>query len=344
MKNNLLSPNNSAYCGSKEIPIRAVAVLGTGSIGYRHLNVLRSIGVKPIAVPIRQERRSELEAEGWVCATSLAAAVELGAEAVVIATDTARHIADLKEAVMHCLPVMVEKPLAASVANAVELHQVAIKYREKIVIGCPLRFDLGLAALRENLSEIGQIHSVQIECRSYLPDWRPGRDYRQGYWARAEEGGVLRDLIHEVDYGLWLFGKPVGIFGTLKAGSSLHIESEEAAQAIWIYENGLTLSIGLDYLTRKSRRSIIALGQSGEMEYDFITKKMRIATCGKNMNEQTFPSYPNDNYMRQMREFLLIACGGSSTQICSLNEGLTGLMVCDAWRDSAENLKCVLLS
>ena len=344
MKNNLLPPNHSAYRGSKEIPIRAVAVLGTGSIGYRHLNVLRSIGVKPIAISIRNERRLELEAEGWVCAASLAAAVELGAEAVVIATDTVRHIADLKEAIMHYLPVMVEKPLATSAANAFELNQVAIEHREKIVIGCDLRFDLGIVSLRERLSEIGQIHSIQIECRSYLPEWRPGRDHRQGYWARAEEGGVLRDLIHEVDYGLWLFGKPVGILGTLKAGSTLTIESDESAQAIWIYENGSTLSIGLDYLTRNARRSIIAFGQSGEIEYNLITKKLRIATSGKSIEEHAFPSNPNDNFIRQMREFLLIAGGSSSAQICSLNDGLTALMLCDAWRDSAQTLKTVSLS
>jgi predicted dehydrogenase len=339
--NHLLNTGN--YCVSNEISIHSVAVLGTGSIGYRHLNVLRSIGVKPIAISIRNERRLELEAEGWLCATSLASAVELGAQAVVIATDTARHVDDLEAAINHSLPILVEKPLAASATIAVKLNQLPQENKEKIVVGCPLRFDLGIVAFRDRLLEIGQVHSIQIECRSYLPDWRPGRDHREGYWARAEEGGVLRDLIHEVDYGLWLFGKPVGIFGTLKAGTTLHIESDESAQAIWIYENGLTLSIGLDYLTRKSRRSITALGHAGEMEYDFITKKLRILTCGKNIIEQSFPSYPNDNYIRQMREFLLIACGGSSTQICSLNEGLIGLKLCDAWRDSAQNLKYVPL-
>ncbi len=36
--------------------------------------------------------------------------------------------------------------------------------------------------------------------QSWLPDWRPDRDYRESYSARLDEGGVLRDLVHEIDY------------------------------------------------------------------------------------------------------------------------------------------------
>ena len=52
--------------------------------------------------------------------------------------------------------------------------------------------------------------AVRVECQSWLPYWRPERDYRESYSARADEGGVLRDLVHELDYAIWAFGGPVG--------------------------------------------------------------------------------------------------------------------------------------
>ena len=43
---------------------------------------------------------------------------------------------------------------------------------------------------------------------SYLPGWRPGTDYRQSYSAqRRLGGGVLLDVIHEVDYAAWVLGR-----------------------------------------------------------------------------------------------------------------------------------------
>ena len=40
-----------------------------------------------------------------------------------------------------------------------------------------------------------------------IRDWRPGRDHRTTASATQQAGGgVLRDLSHELDYLLWLFG------------------------------------------------------------------------------------------------------------------------------------------
>ena len=50
--------------------------------------------------------------------------------------------------------------------------------------------------------------SAHVSCQSWLPDWRPGRDYRESYSARADEGGALRDLVPELDYATALLGRP----------------------------------------------------------------------------------------------------------------------------------------
>ena len=55
-----------------------------------------------------------------------------------------------------------------------------------------------ISGLGSNLSpEVGQ----------YLPDWRPGTDYKSGVSAQKDlGGGALLELSHELDYLQWFFG------------------------------------------------------------------------------------------------------------------------------------------
>ena len=86
--------------------------------------------------------------------------------------------------------------------------------------------------------------------RWFFPDWRPNRDYRRSYSSRAEDGGVLRDLIHEIDYAVWLFGRPQSVFAKLFNLGRLGIEAEETVDLYWQAMAGYGISIHLDYLSR----------------------------------------------------------------------------------------------
>ena len=205
----------------------AVVVLGTGSVGYRHLSVLRSLGRKCIAVPVRPDRARTLSAEGWEVAGSLDESASMGARAAVIATDTHRHVPDTQHALRLGLDVLCEKPLAEDAVAASRLPGLPEESRPRLFVAYCLRFDEGLSAFCARLGSIGKIHSVRIECRSFLPEWQPHRDYRESYSARALEGGVLRDMSHEVDYACWLFGIPGAVSGTIGNTGRLGIESEE---------------------------------------------------------------------------------------------------------------------
>lgn len=311
------------------------SVIGTGSIGYRHMQVLRSLGVPVIAVPIREGRRLDLESDGWPVAGSLSEARQAGATFAVIATDTRRHVADAEEALRAGLHVLVEKPMAVSASEAKHLPRLAAERSLGLFIGCNLRFNPGLATLRQRLGEIGAVHAARIECRSYLPDWRPNRDYRESYSACADEGGVLRDLIHEIDYALWLFGVPERVCGTFQNFSRLGIQSEEAAEGQWVSSSGALVSIGLDYLSRHATRFVRAYGDKGEIAYDFSAQRLSLQKQGAQPQETIFASDSNGTYVLQIKEFLNIVSGGSPSYIASAEEGVNGLAVCDAWRRSA---------
>jgi len=285
---------------------------------------------------MREARRLELQSQGWHCARSVQEATQAGATIAVVATDTRRHAADAEEALRARLHVLLEKPMAPSAHQAKHLPGLAAEHGVGLFIGCPLRFDPGLGIVRQRLGEIGAIHAVQIECRSYLPDWRPNRDYRQAYSALANEGGVLRDLIHEVDYALWLFGMPRQVFGRLSNLGRLGIQSEEIAEGQWITPSGVHMAMGLDYLSRHPRRSLCIYGDQGEMEYDFVNRKLKLHRAGATPEAITFPRAADDIHIQQMREFLHIASSGVPHLIASAEDGMNALAVCDAWHQSAK--------
>lgn len=316
---------------------RIVLVRGTGSIGMRHIESVRALGHRVIAVPARASRCAELESLGLEVSSSMREAVDLGATAAIIATDTGRHVEDATEALALGCKVLVEKPLAPSASETRWLIERASAKRDVFVAYC-LRFHSGMRLFRERLHEIGEVQSVRIVCQSYLPSWRPTRDYRESYSARAEEGGVLRDLSHEIDYGLWLFGAPTRMSAMIHRDSRLGIEAEEAADLSWYTRSGAAVSVRLDYITHRSRRSMLAQGTRGEIEWDAIANTVRL--CPAHGRETIFDvDHDRDRMMQSQAAAFLRAMAsddGASGDVCTLAEGVRVVQLCDAARRSSE--------
>jgi predicted dehydrogenase len=313
-----------------------VAVLGTGSIGIRHLIVLRdSLRVPTVAIPIRANRTLELKSQGFTVWATLEEAVAKGVGLTIIATDTGRHLADTRTALSLNCNVLVEKPLAATTAGLGQLAALAREKRRRLFVACNLRFDRSLLLFRQRLPEVGSLHGVRIECQSYLPDWRPGHDYRQSYCARAVEGGVLLDLVHEIDYAVWLFGVPSRVFARLGNTGRLAIQSEETADLYWETPSTAGLAIRLDYLSRRTHRTIRAYGEFGEIEWDGVAQTVMLNLVGQRTEQLSSPHARDDIMADQATAFLRAVRGGDPGTLATLEEGAITISICDAARRSS---------
>lgn len=317
-------------------PLR-VAVLGTGSAGARHLRVLQQMpGIEPIAVPLRPSRLAELARAGYATAPDVPAAAALGARLGIVATDSGRHHEDVQAAAEQGLDVLVEKPLAVDAGSAAVLCRRMQELGRKLFVGCVLRFSEPLNAFRDRLGRIGDVHSVRIESQSYLPDWRPARRYEESYSARADEGGVLRDLIHEIDYAGWLFGWPTALHGQVRNLGRLGIKADEAADLAWETATGCAVTVRLDYLTRPPRRRMLACGERGTLEYDGISGTVTLALDGA--PERIESSQTRDEVFRaQDHAFIAARTGAADPRLATGADGLHALAVCDAARRSSQS-------
>ncbi|MDO8527417.1 MAG: Gfo/Idh/MocA family oxidoreductase [Deltaproteobacteria bacterium] len=320
-------------------PIK-IAVYGTGSIGMRHLEVLKSMeGIEPIAISKRPGRFKNLEDMGYKTAPDLESAARLGVELCIVATDTACHLQDGLCALELGMDVLMEKPLAKNSLEGADLLKASKKMKKKIFVGCVLRQAQALNIFCEKLPQVGKIHSVHIECQSYLPDWRKDHPYRDSYSARKEEGGVLRDLIHEIDYAGSIFGWPEKLEGHLANLGVLGIEAEERADLRWETKEGVSVLICLDYLTRVPRRKMRACGEKGTITWDGIQKTVLLTIIHQDPQLFEAPEENNALYAKQAMAFMEACLQGSATKLADGEEGFKALAICDAARLSSQSQK-----
>jgi predicted dehydrogenase len=318
-----------AFKVQKKLP--AIAVLGTGSIGEKHIRVLKTLGAEAIAIPVRDERIAELKAQGLEAVKDLDAARKAGAQGVVIASATSRHIDDCIEASGLGFAVLCEKPLAVSASQAVKLGSVNIS---RVFVGYTLRFDDGFRKTFELAGELGRPHYMAAECRSYLPSWRKGRDYRQNYSVRSEEGGVLLDLSHEIDYINFFYGKPKTLSGLRKNLGYLNIAEEEIASAVMEYEEKGIGCLTVDYLSRQTSRKLTIACENGEIHYDFVNKIIDVFSEGRE-SSVVIERGADTMYEREDMEFLKIIDGKEREYLATPKEAVEALSVIDAWKQSS---------
>lgn len=317
---------------------RCVAVLGTGGIGMRHLAILNGInGVRTIAVPKRLGRAEKLSRQGQESSVSLSEARTMGANMVVVATDTGQHFADGMAAIDSGMDILLEKPLTANAADARSLRDYAAKNDRQLYVACVLRFSESLNMFRDQLARIGRIHSVRIECKSYLPDWRPDRHYLESFRARPGEGGVLLDLIHEIDYAGWLYGWPESLHGSVKNLGQLGIDADEIAEMQWDTTTGHGVSVAVDFLTRPTRRQMNACGELGTVEWDGTTGTVTLQVIGEDTSVSRAEQSADEMLTAQTKAFLETVSGNIDPRLATADDAVRALAICDAVRRSSEN-------
>jgi predicted dehydrogenase len=156
---------------------------------------------------------------------------------------------------------------------------------------------------------IGQVVAIQSQVGQYLPDWHPDEDYRQGVSARAETGGgVVLDLIHELDYVGWLMGPVSQVACFADKVSSLEIETEDTAAIVLKFGNGATGTVHLDYIQRTPSRTCRIIGDKGTILWDYFENTVRWYEAEQSAWDvfEYTKWKRNDRFVAEMRH--LLAC------------------------------------
>jgi len=294
--------------GDDLTPLR-VAVIGQGSIGRRHAGILLDLGQHVVAY---DPAMVTAPADRVQLADSLLDALG-SADAAVIASPSVHHVAHARLAIEHSIPVLVEKPLATDAPGAAELDCLARERGTLLAVAMNLRHHGGVAAVAELLREgtLGRVISARAWCGSWLPGWRPGSDYRQGYSARAElGGGVLLDVaVHELDYLMWLLGPATSVSALAKHASRLEVDVEDVASIALELETGAVAEVSVNYFDRSYHRGCRLVGEQATAHWSWENESLTVAGWDAGPQRRSVSADVAPTYRRQMEEFLAAARG-----------------------------------
>ncbi len=230
------------------------ALIGCGRIATNHLkaavnNDLEIVGVCDI-VPEHME--SLLEKHNLQDRTDIPRFVEyremltaVQPQLVAIATESGKHASIALECIKRGIHVIIEKPMAMSMADADAIVYESEKTGVCVSACHQNRFNLAVQEMRKALEagRFGKISHGSVHVR-----WNRNKDYYtqapwRGTW--AQDGGCLMNQsIHGIDLLRWMMGDEIAsVYGITAQNQHPYLEAEDIGMAVVRFANGAIATI-----------------------------------------------------------------------------------------------------
>lgn len=187
------------------------AVVGCGHIGKRHAEMItrdekaelvalcdirpkEELGIEAYPVPFAKNLEELLKIASDVDVINICVPNGLHAEMAIKAIEAGHH-------------VVIEKPMALTLADAERVIYTSLRYRKQVFCVMQNRYSPPSVWIKEMVDsgKLGQVYMVQLNCY-----WnRDERYYKPGGWhgdARLDGGTLFTQFSHFIDIMYWLFG------------------------------------------------------------------------------------------------------------------------------------------
>jgi predicted dehydrogenase len=245
-------------------PIRA-GVVGVGQMGRYHVGVLAEIPQVELVAIVDVDPGSIQHLADTYNTTALTDYRELVGEVdvVSIAVPTALHYEIARQFLDAGVHVLIEKPIAPTLAEAQELFDVAARRRVMLHVGHVERFNGAVQELKNIVRD-----PILIECRRMGP-----------FQTRVKDDGVVLDLmIHDLDIVLNLVGARVEHISA--AGSAVFSEVEDVANVQLWFQNGCLATITASRATQEKIRTLAITQREEYVLLNYTDQDIRIYRQG----------------------------------------------------------------
>ena len=173
-----------------------------------------------------------------------------GYDLVVVTTPNRTHVPLALAAMQAGLPVVVDKPLAATVADAERLIEASERTHQMLTVFQNARWSSAFLTVRQIVAGglLGPVIRFEARMERYRPEPRVGAWRERG--APEEAGGLLYDLgSHLIDQALMLFGQPRRVYAELAHRRPQTQVDDDSFVAIE-FEHGVNVHLWMSYLVR----------------------------------------------------------------------------------------------
>jgi predicted dehydrogenase len=243
-----------------------VAVLGVGTMGAHHVDTLERLDLaRVVAVADPDEKRARAcigrRPIDWH-ADWRAVLERPDVDAITIATPTEQHAEMTLAALATGRDVLVEKPIATSVGDALQMATAASAAGRKLMVGQVERFNPAVRTVAELLRQgrVGKVFRVTAVRVGPLP-------------VRIANAGVAMDLAtHDLDIMQHLLGRdPTRIYA--QGGQFTHTAHEDILTCLLTFgDDGPFGLLDVNWLTPEKRREFTVLGEGGLIRASYLTQ------------------------------------------------------------------------
>ncbi len=231
------------------------ALIGCGRIATNHIKAVLNNKLELVAVcDVLPEKMEALLAkhglendEAILRYTDYKQMVEEHPEIqlISIATESGLHAEIALYCIDHGINLIIEKPMAMSMADADEIIRRAEAQHVKVSACHQNRFNIAVQKLRKAVESgrFGKLSHGSIHVR-----WNRNKDYYtqapwRGTWAQ-DGGALMNQCIHGIDLLRWMMGSEVvSVYGQTRRQLHSYLEAEDLGMAVVTFKNGAVATI-----------------------------------------------------------------------------------------------------
>ncbi|HEX5823568.1 MAG TPA: Gfo/Idh/MocA family oxidoreductase [Candidatus Limnocylindrales bacterium] len=267
--------------GERELRL---GLAGLGSMGRNHLRVLSArtdLVLAAVADPVAEalaDATAQTGAQGFAEPLAMIAEAEL--DAVVIAAPTTAHVPLALAAIERGIAVLVEKPLAATTDEGMQIVVAARAAGVPVQVGHVERFNPAVLELGRLIDDgwLSTVYSIASRRAGPFP-------------ARIRDVGVTVDLAtHDVDILSWIAGeRPSRVYA--ETAQRIHATNEDLLFGLLHFPSGATGMLDVNWLTPAKRRQLIVVGEEGMFELDYLTQRLTFTRATDTTNPRLIGGY-----------------------------------------------------
>jgi len=236
-----------------------IGIAGAGHFGRFHALKVAA-NKRAVLAGLFDPRTERAEAVGREAGRAPALKFEalLGAsDAIIVAAPAEAHYGLAAQALEAGKHVLVEKPIAATVAQADHLAGLARAKGRVLQVGHLLRYSAEHRAISSRITRPLYIDATRIA------PFKP----------RGTDVSVILDLmIHDLDLVLALVDSPISSVDAL--GAAVSSPLEDIANARVRFENGCVATITASRISLKTERRMRLFSEEGYLSADFVARKL----------------------------------------------------------------------
>lgn len=290
-----------------------VGVIGIGSMGKNHLRVYSEMNQEIVGIADINIERGNFLAEKYNTKffRDYRELLKKDLDAVSIAVPTTLH----KKVALDCMEkginILIEKPIADTLKNALEIKAKAEKEDLKVMVGHIERFNPAIEKIKEmtGTGEMGEL--VSISAKRVGP-----------YNPRIRDVGIIIDLgVHDIDIISYLYKDKVE-YVYASAGSVIH-NFEDHASILLKFRNGHAGLIETNWLTPFKIRTLTMVGDRGIASIDYLVPSLKLY----NEKEEKYIRIEKKEPLKSELEHFIECIKKNKEPIVSIEDGKNALKI-----------------